>query len=320
MKVVGCLKNSQDRWPWIALVLFPGHLLFAAVTVGARPEHLVIDALFLVLAWSGKWGRKVSLGTLPIWLVAVAYENQIFLLPFRGSIHIGSLHSLELLFFGVPFEGHRQILADFFLRHTWPSVDLVTGFAYMTYLFEPMLLTLYFLWRAPVRAARLAWAFLLVNLMGIATYILLPAAPPWYVQQYGMGPAILTAPPSPAGAAAFDALVGIPYFASFYARSANVFGALPSLHAAYPVLCLLSVWGLGVSWLVGTSLFALLVGFSAVYLRHHYVIDVLMGWAYAGVAFAVVWQLVRRFAMVNPEGPSAAAIDDPAMQLTGEER
>ena len=56
-----------------------------------------------------------------------------------------------------------------------------------------------------------------------------PAEPPT-----GDGPADLAALPSPAGTARFDALLGIHYFASFYARNTNVFGAMPSLHASYP--------------------------------------------------------------------------------------
>ena len=75
------------------------------------------------------------------------------------------------------------------------------------------------------------------------------------------------------------------YFQAIYSRSSNVFGALPSLHAAYPFL----VWITSLKvfprahWLfLGLSL---LTGFAAVYLCHHYVIDVLLGLAYATIAY-----------------------------------
>jgi membrane-associated phospholipid phosphatase len=42
------------------------------------------------------------------------------------------------------------------------------------------------------------------------------------------------------------------------------------------------------------ALFCLLVCFSAVYLQHHYVIDVALGIAYAGVTLAAVLAWERR--------------------------
>ena len=35
---------------------------------------------------------------------------------------------------------------------------------------------------------------LLLNLLAYATYLIYPAAPPWYVAHYGLGPACLDGP------------------------------------------------------------------------------------------------------------------------------
>jgi membrane-associated phospholipid phosphatase len=129
---------------------------------------------------------------------------------------------------------------------------------------------------------------MLLNALGVVTYLLYPAAPPWYVMKYGPGPADMAALPSPAGTARFDALLGISYFAKFYARNSNVFGAMPSLHAAYPTFVAWQVWRLGRGWRVGTVAFAAVVVFSAVYLQHHYILDVVAGVTAALVASAVV--------------------------------
>ena len=59
------------------------------------------------------------------------------------------------------------------------------------------------------RAWRGVWAFVLLNVMAVATFILYPAAPPWYVEKYGLGPAVLNTSPSVAGAARIDQLLGI---------------------------------------------------------------------------------------------------------------
>ena len=93
---------------------------------------------------------------------------------------------------------------------------------------------------------------------------------------------------SPAALVRFDALVGIPYFAGFYRRSADVFGSIPSLHCAYPLVVFLYARELGRRWLSAVLLaFYLLVVFSAVYLQHHYVLDALLGTLYALAGYAV---------------------------------
>jgi membrane-associated phospholipid phosphatase len=120
----------------------------------------------------------------------------------------------------------------------------------------------------------------------MACELTFPAAPPWYVDQYGLGPAHLEAVASAAGAARFDAFFGIHYFASFYARSKDVFGAMPSLHVAYPVVVVLAVWNVRPRWVrVLAVAWAALIAFAAVYLNHHYVIDVIAGVIAAGIAY-----------------------------------
>ena len=148
-----------------------------------------------------------------------------------------------------------------------------------------------------------AVVFLVVNAMGVITYLVYPAAPPWYVLQYGPGPADLTAPPSPAGTARFDALLGINYFASFYSRNTNVFGAMPSLHAAYPFMVVFYVWNKGWTWRVLAAAFSALVSFSAIYLTHHYILDVL-----AGMVFAIAAYLVVELVFSRRAAPSAASM------------
>lgn len=109
----------------------------------------------------------------------------------------------------------------------------------------------------------LAWGFLLVNLIGMFDWLVFPAAPPWYVAQYGAGPAQLDATPSAAGAARFDELLGVHYFADFYARSGNVFGAMPSLHVAYPTLVFLVLRERVRLGAIMALSFAIFVAFSA---------------------------------------------------------
>jgi hypothetical protein len=182
---------------------------------------------------------------------------------------------------------------ELFARHHWPLVDFVTGLSYIVYVYWALAFALYLLFFRRDRPgrrllARLGWTFAAVNIVGFATYYIYPAAPPWYVAQHGLGPADLSVAASPAAAARWDALTGIPYFASFYGRAADVFGAIPSLHVAYPLLVFLYGRALRrpVFDALNIGLF-MLVSFSAVYLQHHYVLDVALGAGYALAGFGV---------------------------------
>ena len=85
-------------------------------------------------------------------------------------------------------------------------LDFVCGVSYMLYLIAVFAVGTLFWFKDRALMSRLAFAFLVVNLLGILTWMSFPAAPPWYVEQYGLGPAVMDALPSAAGAARFDQL------------------------------------------------------------------------------------------------------------------
>ena len=66
---------------------------------------------------------------------------------------------------------------------------------------------------------------------------------------------------------------------------ADVFGAIPSLHIVYPFLAMVYGWRLRRFRPFGVGYF-LLVCFSAVYLNHHYLLDIFVGLGIAGVVMA----------------------------------
>jgi membrane-associated phospholipid phosphatase len=139
------------------------------------------------------------------------------------------------------------------------------------------------------------WAMLWLNLAGYATYLIYPAAPPWYVDHYGLGPAILSAAPEAAGTLRFDALLGVHWFAVYYARNANVFGAMPSLHVGQTFLAVLFAWQFRSLRIVATG-FWLLVFFASVYMNHHYIVDGLAGMVFAAGVWAAFRGRLRRAA------------------------
>jgi len=73
---------------------------------------------------------------------------------------------------------------------------------------------------------------------------------------------------------------------------------LPSLHVAYPVLAALLVRQIPqLRWARWPALaYAMLMAFAAVYLQHHYLIDVLLGMIYAVITVRILraWERPRR--------------------------
>jgi len=199
--------------------------------------------------------------------------------------HVADVRALELWLFPVHVGTNVRALSEVIAAHSNAVLDLICGAAYFLFLPEVFGMALYLFFRSRPRALELSLGFLAVNLLGWAVWVLFPVAPPWYADLHSAGAAhAITAAANPAALERVDALLGIHYFARFYAKSQYVFGALPSLHTAYAVLVARVVWPLGGALRVATLIFAGIIAFAAMYLRHHYLLDVLAG---AALGFSV---------------------------------
>ena len=160
----------------------------------------------------------------------------------------------------------------------------------------PLMFALYLLIKDKISFLRFSYAFVFANFIGFIIYYIYPAAPPWYVDQYGFDFHINT-PASTAGLARFDTYFGINLFQSLYSKNANIFAAIPSLHAAYPIIVLYFGLKLRMGW-INILFFVFLAGiwFAAVYSGHHYVIDLLIG-----AACAIISLILFEFAYANPK-------------------
>ncbi len=270
------LEGAQ-RFRLISSVLGFSGLVVAAFQ-GLRWEHVVAHGLLIGLPWTGNRALDFTRVTLPLWITGMVVDAQRWL-PLLGTVHSADIHSLEAFL----FPAARGITwPEWFNAHPNNFADFVCGFAYAVYLMEFLLPAFFFYLNRQRRLySAMMWAFFAANLLGAVIYVLFPAAPPWYVIDHGLGPVDLSALPSAAGASRFDALLGVSFFASFYARNPHVFGAMPSLHVAYPLLVVWYTWPRGWVWRFGSVAFFGLVCFAAVYLAHHYILDVLAGFCVA---------------------------------------
>ena len=270
------------------------YLLTAHLTFGNRPEQFALCGLMLVACvWSDRT-RRFFRAMLPFLLFGITYDCLKLLLPLLPSheVKVAWPYLVDKILFGVPTESGRLSLGEFFKQRHWMAVDFVCGLAYLLYVYVVIGLALYLaLTKAshePTLLRRFGWTFFFVNLAGFLTYLLFPVAPPWYVSLHGLGPVDPNARPDPAGLARWDQLTGIPCFSTLYSRSSDVFGSVPSLHCAYPMIAFLYARELRKRWLDASLLaFWAVVVFSAVYLQHHYVLDTILGTGYALAGWAV---------------------------------
>jgi len=285
----------------LAPVLAASHLLFASQTLGLRWEHVAADLGLAVLPWMGRRAHAFALGALPVWMTGVLYDNQWLWRGLVGEIHVASV-ARSLGVFG---PGGLD-LPHWFSQHPAKVLDLFAGLAYSTHLLELLGVGLFLFFARPERFRGLAWAFLFANALGVIVSTLYPAAPPWYVIAHGTGPVDPAAASSAGGALRFDALFGITYFRDFYARNPFVWGAIASLHSTYPVLAAWAVWDRGWRWRVPTAAYAMLMWFSAQYLAHHYLLDVVVGVAIAAVASLLAHRVVVPALDRDSESPPPA--------------
>ncbi len=309
-------RPSADRWlqwwqsrspmqKWLPVGLLGAFWALHFALGGFRGDHLA-TALFVLLYYGGPWTRSLFQLLLPFVLYLALYDSQgYYAEALRGAVRVAEPYLFDLRFFGIETEQGRLLPTQWMQNHTHPLLDVTTSLSYIVFVPVFLAVALYFRYRCGETGSgslsahevrkqthAMMWGMFWLNILCCSTYYWYPAAPPWYVDQYGLlGPAQLDVPPSPAGAGRFDALFGVTLFAEFYSRTPNVFGAIPSLHVAFPLLSVYFAFKIR-SLRVFCVAFYLWISFAAVYLNHHYILDILWGSVYA---LAVGWAMDRYY-------------------------
>jgi len=137
-----------------------------------------------------------------------------------------------------------------------------------------------------------AAGILILSYLAYFTYLVFPAAPPWLAAQSGLLP-----PVNRILAATFLSLRDPIYLPTVYQTlGVNPVAAVPSLHAAYPLLTAMFVGEKIPKLLPLLALYVFSVWIAIVYLGEHYACDALAGVVYAVAAYALVayWPVIRR--------------------------
>ena len=308
------VKKLWPRYALVPLVPFALYALFSAARGDLRFEHGGALCLVVGLAYTSPRTKSLLVAVYPIGLVGLLYDG---MRPFQNlgltpeRVHLCDLRALEARLFGYEVDGVRFTLHDWFRTHHWPAVDLLCAFPYATFILVCFACAAFLAFRDPPAMRRFTWAFLAMNVAGFVTYHLVPAAPPWYFHAHGCTVDLATRASEGPVLMRVDAMLGISYFHGMYSKASSVFGAIPSLHCAYPMLVVLEGWrSFGTRLRVLSVSYWLLMIFASVYLDHHWLIDGILGSAYALVASLVLRRIFpseRESLRLELSSPAAVA-------------
>ncbi len=290
------LGQRNERLLMLALL---GYALLVLVIMFGRGLAITPDVLAVAFGLTAVLlgrGRLFLRDWIPFVALLLAYELMRGIADDTGlGVHVSDMVVADrLVSFGlIP----TQVLQDA-LRPAG-DVDPIAIGATVVYMlhFALPLVTGYVLWmwRRP-QFYDFVGALILLSLAGFVTYLLVPAAPPWWAANAGVidGPdgTPVLAYLKPAAFETLAETLGFDgaylYSFAFAGVNPNLVAAFPSLHVAYPFLAFLVLrraFG-RIGWLALG--YTVLVSFSVIYTGDHWIVDAFAGVAYAYVAFYAI--------------------------------
>jgi membrane-associated phospholipid phosphatase len=260
--------------------------------------------LILSLNNPRRWVRGLIVDWLPFILFLFAYDYARSIADTTGfTPHLNPQIDADRFLFGTPIP--NVWLQDHLYHPPSASVlDYATWVTYITHFFGTLTLAV-ILWRFAYPLFR-KWRTLVMWLSaaGFITYVLYPAVPPWLAGREGKIGFLHKIKDE------MFVHTGTQSITSAVEKNwVDQVAAMPSLHAAFPMLMTCLFWHKGWRWRIPFLTYALAMGFSLVYLGEHWVIDILVGYVYAiGTYLAVSWFWRRREARAAERAASAAAL------------
>ena len=299
---------SWIRWaaPAAYVAALSAYMWREGIPVGR--ERLLVWIVLGLLALStsnlGGWMRSVVVEWLPLALVLAAYDllrgqaDGLLFSPWYRP----QLEADALLFGGtVPTVWLQDRLWDGSLDVRW--YDYASWAVYVSYFAATYVLAGLLWFFARGRFRRYVASVALLAAMAFVTFALFPAAPPWLASREGelehttrlIGPI--------SGHIPFFSLS----FEGLFERGAeysNQVAAVPSLHAAYTLLFTVFLWRWAGWARPLLALYPAAMAFALVYTAEHYLVDILLGWAYTLVALWVVFKVADRLEGRRRAGPA----------------
>lgn len=302
--IVELINKKDQAFTNLHTKIFVGFTLFYALwctfVIDFRIDHLYFYVLLATCYLLHASTRKFVLSFLFFIIFWILYDGlRVFPNYMLNPVHIEDPYLYEKAMFGINTISGVLTPNEFFNLKSNTTLDIITAAFYLTWVPIPFSLALYLFFTNKKRMLEFTAAYLFTNLVGFVIYYSYPAAPPWYFSKYG-NVVNFDVAANAAGLLNFDKLVGYPLFENLYTKNSNVFAAIPSLHAAYPVV----TWHFakkGVpswfKWLIFIDIIG--IWFSAVYTFHHYVIDVLIGGLVAAISILIFEKFILKSKFSN---------------------
>ena len=268
------------------------YFLVSYVLIGFKTEQVILALFFNILYFASHTTRRFVLGFSIFIIYWIVFDYMKAFPNFRyNDVHIQDLYNWEKSWFGFEWKNAMVTPNEYFSQNTSLWLDIISGIFYLCWVPVPLIFAGVLFFKSRNLFFQFSLTFFLVNIIGFIGYYVYPAAPPWYVSEYGFD-FVSSTPGNTAGLGRFDDLLGIGVFKGIYAKSSNVFAAMPSLHAAYMMIVVF--FGIKAKMKGWNILFAIIttgIWFSAVYSNHHYILDILAGMicAIAGIALFQWW-------------------------------
>ena len=285
-------SKSNIKIASIFTILYIGWI---SISMGLRAEHIGAMSFIIMMFFASKVTRNIALGFGFFIIYAILYDSlRVWPNYELNPVHIIEPFNLEKTLFGLNLNGTNVIPGEYLFANKTDFQSFISGAFYLTWVPFPLAFALYLFFKNKKLLIGFSFTFLLTNLVGFIIYYIYPAAPPWYKLYHGteLDFSVLG---SAAGLLEFDRLIGSPIFENMYTRNSNVFAAIPSLHAAYPVV--LFYFGLKnkVKWMSILFFIDILgIWYGAVYTLHHYIIDLLLGGLCAIIAIFAYEKLFNK--------------------------
>lgn len=287
--------------------------------IGVPTSDPILPFLWLwaaTIAWRSDlpWRRHLDFvrDWSPVVLVLLVYNVSRGFADGLAAVHVTELIDADVWMFGgltgglVPTVWLQQHIYQPGVVQWWEVPVSVVYFSH--FLAVPAAAVA--LWvRSRPQWARYMRRWITLTIAGLITYFAYPAAPPWWAEERGY----LSGPVERISTNGWDAL-GLHSAGNtlnaLQVSAANPVAAMPSLHTAYALLVI--VFFLPVvrrRWWPLLLAYPLAMTFTLVYSGEHYIIDVLVGWAYVGATFVVVGAAERWWRARNA---TAAPVTEPS--------
>lgn len=266
----------------------------ALVGLPTDPMYAFAWLWALTIAWNIDRPWRSHLGFLRDWVgvvaLLVAYNLSRGYADNGVAVHVTSMIDADRHMWGWLTGG--ELPTAWLQEHLYSArhiywYDVVMSFVYFShFIVTPVVATI--LW---IRSREWWKSFVVrwftLSALGLLTYFLYPAAPPWWAGKHGY----IAELPSGVATRGWSA-IGLHGAGNVLNAAkidvANQVAAMPSLHSAFALLIVVFFFGrVRKRWWPLLAAYPVAMAFTLVYSGEHYVIDVLVGWSYVLLTFVI---------------------------------